>query len=62
VDVHMDHRGRYHRALELLDKAHNDIAREEDDSWARGLRNRAIGHIDEAHRIVDHIIIQIANN
>jgi tetratricopeptide (TPR) repeat protein len=62
VDAHMDHRGRYHRALELLDKAHNDIAREEDDSWARGLRNRAIGHIDEAHRIVDHIIIQMANN
>jgi hypothetical protein len=62
VDVHMDRRGRYHRALELLDKAHNDIAREEDDSWARGLRNRALHHIDEAHRIVDHIIIQVDNN
>jgi len=58
VDAHMDHRGRFHRALELLDKAHNDIAREEDDSWARGLRNRALGHIDEAHRIVEHIIHQ----
>jgi hypothetical protein len=58
VDAGMDRRGRFHRALELLDKAHNDIAREEDDSWARGLRNRAIGHIDEAHRIVDHIIHQ----
>jgi hypothetical protein len=62
VDVHMDRKGRYHRALELLDKAHNDIAREEDDSWARGLRNRALHHIDEAHRIVDHIIIQRAND
>jgi tetratricopeptide (TPR) repeat protein len=58
VDAGMDRRGRFHRALELLDKAHNDIAREEDDSWARGLRNRALGHIDEAHRIVDHIIMQ----
>ena len=62
VDAHLGHKGRYHRALELLDKAHNDIAREEDDSWARGLRNRALGHIDEAHRIVDHLIIQAAND
>ena len=62
IDAHMGHRGRYHKALELLDKAHNDIAREEDDSWARGLRNRALGHIDEAHRIVDHLIMQAAND
>ena len=62
VDARMDRAGRFHRALELLDKAHNYIAREEDDSWARGLRNRAIGHIDEAHRIVDRIIVQRANN
>src|SRR6202142_3338641 len=27
ADAHMDRRGRFHRALELLDKAHNDIAR-----------------------------------
>lgn len=58
VDARMDRAGRYRRAMELLDKAHNDIAREEDDSWARGLRNRAIGHIDEAHRIVDHLVMQ----
>jgi hypothetical protein len=58
VDAHMDRRGRFHRALELLDKAHNDIAREEDDPSVRGLRDRAIHHIDEAHRIVGHIIEQ----
>jgi hypothetical protein len=58
VDERMDRSGRYRRALELLNKAHDDIAREEDDSWARGLRNRAIGHIDEAHRIVDHLVVQ----
>lgn len=62
VDVHMGHRGRYRRALELIEQAHNDIAREEDESWARGLRNRAIGHIDEAHRIVDHLVLQAAND
>jgi hypothetical protein len=58
VDSHMDRRGRFHRTLELLDKAHNDIAREEDDPSVRGLRNRALQHIDEAHRIVDHLIVQ----
>ncbi len=61
VDSHMDRAGRYHRALELLDKAHNDIAREEDNGWARGLRDRALHHIDEAHRIVDHVIMQREN-
>jgi hypothetical protein len=54
----MERRGRFHRALELLDKAHNDIAREEDDPSVRGLRDRALHHIDEAHRIVDHLIVQ----
>lgn len=62
VDAHMDHRGRYHRAQELLDKAHNDIAREEDDPSVRGLKDRAIHHIDEAHRIVDHLIMQASND
>jgi hypothetical protein len=61
VDERMDRVGRFHRAMELLDKAHNDIAREEDDPSVRGLRDRAIHHIDEAHRIVDHLIVQAAN-
>ncbi len=62
VDASLGHRGRYHRALELLDKAHNDIAREEDDPSVRGLRNRALRHIDEAHRIVDHLILQASGD
>ncbi len=60
VDAHIDRRGRYHRALELLDKAHNDIAREEDDPSVRGLRDRALRHIDEAHHIVDRLVQQAA--
>jgi hypothetical protein len=56
VDTQLDRGGRYHRALELLDKAHRDIAGEEDDPSTRGLRDRALHHIDEAHRIVDHIV------
>jgi hypothetical protein len=60
VDTRLDQNGRYHRAMELLDRAHNDIAREEDDPRVRGLRNRALHHIDEAHGIVDHLIVQAA--
>ena len=56
VDEHMDRRGRFHRALELLDKAHHDVDYKESDPSVRGLRDRALRHIDEAHHIVEHII------
>jgi hypothetical protein len=62
VDAGMDRTGRFRRAQELLDKAHNDIAREEDDPSVRGLRDRALNHIDEAHHIVDKLIEQAANH
>ena len=61
VDARMGRAGRFQRAMELLGKAHNDIAREEDDPSVRGLRNRALHHIDEAHHIVDHLIMQASN-
>lgn len=48
VDDHPDNRGRIHEALQFLKKARADIAREEDNSYADGLRDRAIGHIDGA--------------
>ena len=48
VDEHPDHRGRIHEALEYLRKARADIATEEDNGFANGLRDRAIGHIDAA--------------
>ena len=48
VDVPSDYGGRLHRAAELLRKARADMAREEDNPSARGLRNRAIGHVDAA--------------
>jgi hypothetical protein len=47
-DVHLTHGGRVHEALKLLERAHDDITQEEDDRQARGLRNRAIGHLDKA--------------
>ena len=48
VDLPADQTGRLHRALELLRKVHADVAREEDDPDTRGLRDRAVGHIDAA--------------
>jgi hypothetical protein len=50
VDERLDRRGRLHRAEELLNKVHSDIAREEDDPMTRGLRDRAVRHLDEAIR------------
>jgi hypothetical protein len=48
VDTRMDRRGRFDEALKLLNRAHDDIAREEDDRRARGLQRRAIQHLDNA--------------
>ncbi len=62
VDARGGRRGRYHKALELLDRAHHDISEKEDDQFAHGLRHRALQHIDEAHRIVDHLIVQASGD
>jgi hypothetical protein len=48
VDVPGDRPGRLHKGVELLRKVKRDVAREEDDPMTRGLRDRAIGHIDAA--------------
>lgn len=54
VDEHFDRAGRYRRALELLDGAYNDINQHESNGWNRGLKDRALGHIDEARRAIRH--------
>jgi hypothetical protein len=51
-----DRPGRLHKALELLRKVHGDVAREEDDPFTKGLRDRAIMHIDEAAHATEHAI------
>src|SRR5277367_1103648 len=48
VDLPADNPGRLHKALELLNKVHSDVAREEDDPMTRELRDRAVVHIDAA--------------
>lgn len=56
VDAHLDRTNRFHKAQELLDQAHADVAREEDDPAAVGLQGRIIQHIDAAHGFVAHAI------
>jgi hypothetical protein len=56
VDTHMDWPGRLHRAAELLQKAHSDVAQEEDNGFAQGLQQRALEHIDKAHHHVEEAI------
>src|SRR5258706_4849451 len=48
VEGPKDRPSRLHKALGLLRKVHSDVAREEDDPMVKGLRNRAVGHIDGA--------------
>lgn len=56
VDAGLDHTGRLHRAKELLEKAHQDISREEDNTFAQGLQQRSFDHIDKAIHEVDDAI------
>jgi hypothetical protein len=56
VDAHLMRKGRFHKALELLDKAKRDVSGEEDQSDTQGLQLRVIHHIDEARRSVKHAI------
>jgi hypothetical protein len=55
VDARSMRGDRYRKALELLGAAHRDVTGEEDNPRTRGLQARVIGHIDEAHRIVEHL-------
>src|SRR5271168_3469394 len=56
VDAGLDWRGRLHRSLELVNKAHNDVAQEEDNGFAQGLQQRALEHIDKAHHHIEEAI------
>ena len=56
VDVPADRPGHLHKALELLRKVRADVTREEDDPAVKGLRNRAIGHIDAAIHATERAI------
>ena len=54
IDTHLSPHDRFRKANELLAAAHHDLDHAEDVPQSRGLRDRAIMHIDEAHQVVDH--------
>jgi len=56
VDAHLARTGRFHKALELLDKAKADVSGEEDQPDTQGLQLRVLRHIDEAKHSVIHAI------
>jgi hypothetical protein len=56
VDARLDWRGRLHRSLELVNKAHSDVAQEEDNAAAQGLQQRALEHIDKAHKHIEEAL------
>lgn len=45
VDANLDRPGRLHEAINILNKAQQDLNREEDDGAARGWRNAALRHL-----------------
>ncbi|HEY8025987.1 MAG TPA: hypothetical protein VIF60_15580 [Burkholderiaceae bacterium] len=47
-DARLNRAGRLHHAVELLNKAHNDLAREEDNPDAREPKHHALEHLDRA--------------
>jgi hypothetical protein len=48
VDAKEPRAGRLHKALDTLTKARKDIQEKEDNSYAKGLRDRAVADIDSA--------------
>jgi len=54
IDTRLSPHDRFRKANELLFSAHNDLSKAEDVPESRGLRNRALGHVDRAHQIVDN--------
>jgi hypothetical protein len=54
VEANLGNTGRFHKATELLEKAHSEVDQAESNAAARGLKSTVLSNIDEAHRYVDH--------
>ncbi len=56
MDAHLTPQNRFAKANELLFAAHQDLFKAEDVPQSRGLRDRALMHIDKAHQTVDQAV------
>ena len=61
-DAPRDRPGRLHKAAELLRQVHADVNREEDDPAARGLKRRALQHVDAALRATNRAIRDVEHH
>jgi hypothetical protein len=52
VDTSLDQPGRLHEAVKILSRALQDLNQEEDNGFARGLRNKAIHHLQVSRNFV----------
>jgi hypothetical protein len=55
IDARISPSNRFRKAREAGYAAMHDLDREEDNGFARGLKHRALDHINRANEIVDHI-------
>ncbi len=62
VDAHLKRTDRFHKAIELLDKAQQDCSHPEEQADTKGLQERIIRHIEEARRETRHIIETVLKN
>jgi hypothetical protein len=53
IDAKEPRKGRLHKALDALRAAKKNVAEEEDNAYANGLKARALHHIDEAIRLTE---------
>ena len=62
VDARPEYGGRLRQALDLLRKVHHDVDREEDDPLLRGLKGRALQHIDEAAHQTEGALVDLEHH
>jgi hypothetical protein len=57
ADAYPDARGRLRRVSELLRKAREDVAQQEDNYQVRELQSHAVAHIDDAIRLAESVMM-----
>ena len=62
VDAHLKRTDRFHKAIELLNKAEQDCSHPEEQADTKGLKERIIHHIEEARRETRHVIETVLKN
>ena len=59
TDTSSDHSGALHEAAELLQKAQDDVGKDEDDKAAKGLQQRSLQHIARARSAIEEAISDV---